>query len=427
ISQPRASELMWEHWNPRCNPPWGEDEHDHLEQKIRNAYRYNTSPPGNLTPEYRTAKAKLLFEPQDTGPKDSDEKTVGRFRFVSRAGMEHIEPPEWIIKDLLPDESYAILFGPWGSFKTFVALDMALSIACGFPVDSTWEVVQPGPVLFALSEGRSSITKRVTGWESLHFAGAMVSDFVLVDPVPTTTVSEEALDAFVGEALRRHPNGYKAVFIDTLGRAMEGADENSQRDASAMTTLAHRLRHDLGGSVLALHHTGHQDDRRPRGSSVIGADADTMVRVARRGKDRLVRLHMTKQKDAPEWDKPRLVRLHDVRTSLGASTLVAGPPTEEDLKEKTREQEAAVMEVLDREVKAILAAVTAAYVDRPGARIDDADGVRVDLAEGWVHVRASNTEDIMRITAEAPPGGAAEAMAREARMIVDGILGESGE
>ncbi len=36
-----------------------------------------------------------------------------------------------------------------------------------------------------------------------------------------------------------------------------------------------------------------------------------------------------------------------------------------------------------------------------GQRIDMQDGIRIDMPEGWVHVRASNTEPIMRIIAEA--------------------------
>lgn len=35
-------------------------------------------------------------------------------------------------------------------------------------------------------------------------------------------------------------------------------------------------------------------------------------------------------------------------------------------------------------------------------RINDSDGVRVDFADGWVHLRASNTEPIARVIAEAP-------------------------
>ncbi|MCH7547585.1 MAG: phosphoglucosamine mutase, partial [Planctomycetes bacterium] len=34
-------------------------------------------------------------------------------------------------------------------------------------------------------------------------------------------------------------------------------------------------------------------------------------------------------------------------------------------------------------------------------RINDSDGIRVDVAEGWVHLRPSNTEPIVRLIAEA--------------------------
>ncbi len=37
-----------------------------------------------------------------------------------------------------------------------------------------------------------------------------------------------------------------------------------------------------------------------------------------------------------------------------------------------------------------------------GERISDVDGVRIDFADGWVHLRASNTEPIVRIIAEGP-------------------------
>lgn len=41
-------------------------------------------------------------------------------------------------------------------------------------------------------------------------------------------------------------------------------------------------------------------------------------------------------------------------------------------------------------------------------KVSDADGVRIDFADGWVHVRASNTEPIARIIAEAPTKARAE-------------------
>jgi phosphomannomutase len=54
--------------------------------------------------------------------------------------------------------------------------------------------------------------------------------------------------------------------------------------------------------------------------------------------------------------------------------------------------------------------VVAAYA---GARIDTADGVRVDLEDGWVHLRPSNTEPIVRVIAEAATKERAWALVEE--------------
>ena len=47
-----------------------------------------------------------------------------------------------------------------------------------------------------------------------------------------------------------------------------------------------------------------------------------------------------------------------------------------------------------------------------GERINTVDGVKIDFDEGWVHMRASNTEPIIRIYAEAATPEAAEALSR---------------
>jgi len=51
-------------------------------------------------------------------------------------------------------------------------------------------------------------------------------------------------------------------------------------------------------------------------------------------------------------------------------------------------------------------------------RVDRQDGVRVDFANRWVHVRASNTEPILRLIAEAPTADAANELLDEVAAIV---------
>jgi phosphomannomutase len=53
--------------------------------------------------------------------------------------------------------------------------------------------------------------------------------------------------------------------------------------------------------------------------------------------------------------------------------------------------------------------------DEEGAVIDLADGVRLDWPDGWVHVRVSNTESIIRIIAEAETESRAGELADWAR------------
>ena len=65
-----------------------------------------------------------------------------------------------------------------------------------------------------------------------------------------------------------------------------------------------------------------------------------------------------------------------------------------------------------------------AFAGREGARFNDADGLRVDLPGRWVCVRASNTEPILRIIAEAPSAADTEALIAETRAIADEVIAE---
>lgn len=69
-------------------------------------------------------------------------------------------------------------------------------------------------------------------------------------------------------------------------------------------------------------------------------------------------------------------------------------------------------------------ATRAAFAGREGATLNDADGLRVDLPECWLCVRASNTEPILRIIAEAPDAERTDALVDEVRRIAEPYLSE---
>jgi phosphomannomutase len=72
----------------------------------------------------------------------------------------------------------------------------------------------------------------------------------------------------------------------------------------------------------------------------------------------------------------------------------------------------------------VVAATREAFSGRRSARFNDADGLRIDLPDAWVAVRASNTEPILRIIAEAPTSQAAEALLAEVEKIADDVIAE---
>jgi len=72
----------------------------------------------------------------------------------------------FVIKGLLPEQSFVSMYGPSGSFKSFLALDWACHIASG--IDWDGHKVKQGAVLYVAGEGGFGVTKRIRAWELQH-------------------------------------------------------------------------------------------------------------------------------------------------------------------------------------------------------------------------------------------------------------------
>src|SRR5204862_827030 len=66
----------------------------------------------------------------------------------------------------------------------------------------------------------------------------------------------------------------------------------------------------------------------------------------------------------------------------------------------------------------LAAALDALAARWPEAKADRRDGLRLDWADRWLHVRGSNTEPVVRVIAEAPTAEAARGLCREAGEVV---------
>lgn len=72
----------------------------------------------------------------------------------------------------------------------------------------------------------------------------------------------------------------------------------------------------------------------------------------------------------------------------------------------------------DINVDAVLEAVKNEY---KGEQITDIDGVKIDFADSWVHLRKSNTEPIIRVIAEASTSEAAKALTQKLIAVINRI------
>ncbi len=60
-------------------------------------------------------------------------------------------------------------------------------------------------------------------------------------------------------------------------------------------------------------------------------------------------------------------------------------------------------------------------------RVDTQDGVKLDFREGWVHIRPSNTEPIVRVYAEAKTAAEADKLANRYKELVASFIAGTGK
>lgn len=230
---------------------------------------------------------------------------VDRMRqaIVDTDTVRAIPPPEPLVGTLLARDSLAVLYGPSGGHKTFLAVDWALSLATG----SWWHghEVDAGPVLYVIAEGVSGIGKRIDAWTTHNG----IYDLGRHHPVHWLPQAIDLYDRTHVAALTLIAEELQPVLVvfDTLARNILGAEENSAKDMGAVVANLDRIRRATGACVLAVHHTGKDTTAGARGSSAVRAAMDTELEVV--GADDRVTLKVTKQKDSAEAAPVRLARI----------------------------------------------------------------------------------------------------------------------
>lgn len=222
--------------------------------------------------------------------------------------------PEWLLPDLLLEQSLAVLYGKPGNGKTFLALDWALRIASGFQ----WrgKDIPASRVLYVVAEGGLGFRQRVNSWLTVN-TDALDNFTVLKQPVLLHDPVEVERLASALRAAKLRP---RLMVFDTLAQNFVGGEENSAAEMGRWLQGARSLQEEFSSTVLILHHStkaGHG----ARGSGALEGAADTMIRATKTKNG--ITLNCEKQKDAECFSNLRF-ELHKVPEARSAVVVLAG-------------------------------------------------------------------------------------------------------
>lgn len=301
LSPEKALDLLKDYYNPRCIPPWTEEE---LQAKVENAYTYAQNEAGAYAspdPIQEFAHFAGAHAPGVDGilgePKGLKRK---RFTLMDETEMTEMTPANWLLKDLIQEKSLVLMYGRYESYKSFLALDMALTLASG---QAGWDCPgRPGcPVVYAPSEGQVGIAlQRKPAWRLARGIDGILPFYAFED-VPSINSAEDM--TLFAEGIRAKGVKPKLIVIDTVANALVGLDEDS-RGFGMFIQQMKTLRDTFECAILAVHHSGQDERRGPRGGTALPAGFDTILEVDGHHATRTVVVTVKKQKDAMKRTKP---------------------------------------------------------------------------------------------------------------------------
>ena len=182
-------------------------------------------------------------------------------------------PPKPVIDNgVLLDGTLLLLIGPPKSKKTFLTMNLALSIASGSDF-SGFKIPKPKKVLYLLAEGgfyptRDRLKKMAKGKNQNLFVG-----FPHYLPINT----EDGYHSLYNLVKEVNPD---VLILDPLIK-FHDVDENSASQMSDVLGKIRTMMAELKLSVIIVHHTGKVASRGGRGSSVIVGDYDSCIEICK--------------------------------------------------------------------------------------------------------------------------------------------------
>jgi hypothetical protein len=322
ISPGLCFDLLREHWNPHCSPPWEDWE---LETKVRNASVHGEDTSTGAKGFQSNVDAFAAFAGQEHSIETADKPTRRRLMVMGIDTYAKTAPmPEWLVPGIIPARGIGMIYGASGSYKSFISLDLASCIAHGHAGQWGATTVAQDVIYFA-GEGPDATAKmRRAAW--LEWQGVEGQDqLTIINQVPFYHDKELWDDFKIQMAeLNKRP---KLIVIDTLARLLTGMDENSAKDATMVTTFMEDMARFYECFVLSVHHTGKDESKGARGSSAFYANMDMALHAKKHSSGTATEIKVKKQKDADVRDDSLYLKVKEVSKSIVLERVDSLPET----------------------------------------------------------------------------------------------------
>ena len=313
ISEPTSVQLMLQHWNERCQPPWSSPELAHI---VENAWLYAENPAGLRNPTATFAGIDIPPLPQAP-----DEL----FAFGNALDMQVLEPRKWIIPRILMRNAVTLLLADGSAGKSTLVLTLAAHLAVGAKFFE-FDVLRAGKsIIYNAEDDLAEMSRR------LHAICTFFGfDFKLVKS-RVALLSSDKLEfqltinspprlneAHVAPLMRAASDPEVAmVAVDPL-LEVHSADENDNTQMRYVMSVLRMIARQTETAVLAAHHTNRSRGLEQRagsagaargGTAIVNSSRVALTLVDPTDKDLL-------KYNLPEEERYRYVRLDDAKANL---------------------------------------------------------------------------------------------------------------
>jgi hypothetical protein len=299
------------------------------------------------------------------------EKYPNRLRGLDFLGKR--EKVTMLVENLVPRAGLGQLYGESYAGKTFVAIDLACTIASGGRrwMGENVEAETPADVVYVAAEGGQAFWDAVEGWmkghpqanhqalrEHLHVLDGDNGDFLKIGMDDPFGNDKTGLQRLIVEMSDRGINP-ALIVMDPQINIFFDADESSNNDMGGVYESLRSMAFQTETLILLVHHTG-WDSSRMRGASAMFGALNLVIRASVRGKkghgEGRLRFEKIKGYKVPDKDLDYSIQGVGISggSGSGAYLLVEGAaPETVDTREQTEEQ---VKLLLTRKALRIIAA-----------------------------------------------------------------------